>query len=89
MQDNEKKRLRDFRECFEEEGKGKQAGCISQGDFLCEFVEFYCCCWRSYCMDPYNKEEGMVFEVVCGHKNLRLIEVLLAAKEAIQFFPYN
>jgi hypothetical protein len=42
------------------------------------------------------KEEGSVhttrkrvFEVVCGHKNLRLIEVLLAAEEAIQFFPYN
>jgi hypothetical protein len=31
VQDNEKKRLRDFRESFEEERKGQQAGCISQG----------------------------------------------------------
>jgi hypothetical protein len=31
----------------------------------------------------------MVLEVVCGHKNLRLIEVLLVPKEAIRFFPYN
>jgi hypothetical protein len=51
VQNNEKKRLRDFRESFEEKRKGQQAGCIFQetlGTFpkakLC-FVsaENYCC----------------------------------------------
>ena len=51
VQDNEKKRLRYFRERFEEKRKGQQAGCISQerlGNFpkekLCfEVVVIYCC----------------------------------------------
>jgi hypothetical protein len=78
VQDNEKKRLRDFRESFEEERKGQQVGCISQGRLgtfpkviFCVKLLSYLLCWRSYCTDPYspyNKEEGMVFEAVCGHK---------------------
>jgi hypothetical protein len=41
VQDNEKKRLRDIRESFEEEKKEQQAGHISQGNFLCEVVELF------------------------------------------------
>jgi hypothetical protein len=51
VQDNEKKRLIDFRESFEEERKGQQARCISQErldtfpkeKLSFECAEIYCC----------------------------------------------
>jgi hypothetical protein len=67
----------------------REIGHISQGDFLCEVAKFYCFCWRSYCTDPYspyNKEEGTIFEVVCGHKIRGRLNCFLLLKRSYSSF---
>jgi hypothetical protein len=67
----------------------REIGRISQGDFLCEVAKFYCCCWRSYYTDPYspyNKEEGTIFEVVCGHKIRGRLKCFLLLKRSYSSF---
>jgi hypothetical protein len=97
VQDNEKKRLRDFRESFEEKRKGSKLGAFSKRAWA-HFPRQNSVCAENYCcvgsvlygsVHFVQQEEGTIFKAVCGHGNRGCFEHSLLQKGAVQIRLYS
>jgi hypothetical protein len=81
-----RKNLENFERALRIRGKDSKLRTFPKAKLCFVCAENYCC-GRPYCTDPYSlysKEEGMIFEAVCEHRNRGCFEHYLLEKGYVQ-----